>query len=149
MASGPNRRTFLRGAAGVAGLGAVGALSSKLDFARASEPRGDLRDAHVEIPVDLVSIRRRGRPPKKVLVCPDAQARKDQDVLWYDAGTSSLTISLVQFKEGSTPFDDVDLPTPMAANRVRNNAAGRYSYLIVARDGNNRTYALDPDLDII
>jgi hypothetical protein len=136
-------------------MGAVAGLSPKLGFASAIEPRGNPQpQADVEIPVVLVQIKSKGNAKKNVLVCPDVAAKKSDSVLWFDAGGNvgnvTLDILLVQFKGGRTPFADTDLPTPMAANAVSNTAdKGRYSYLIVARASDNKTYALDPDLDII
>ncbi len=156
-----DRRTFVRGTAGMVGMGALAGISTKLGFAREGKPRENAKEpqmqanqADVEIPVTLVEKRQKPSNPKKYqLSCPDAEAENGDTVRWY-GHTEGLTILLVQFKGGRSPFAEIDLPNPSAANnRVRNTADhGRYGYLVVAShtaNGQTRTYALDPDLDIV
>lgn len=146
VGKGVDRRTFVRGAAGAVGVGAVGAFSPKVSSAIGDEPQEEVATVEtVEIPVDLVSIKVSGQV-KKVLVCPDAEASPNDEVQWYTVN-DGLTIVLVQFK-GRSPFKGKEILNPTAKQKVKGNAAGTYSYTVVARDV-DRTYALDPDLDII
>ncbi len=143
MASEPDRRTFVRGAAGAVGLGAVGGLSPRDAFAGHGRP-----PAKVTIPVKL---ERLGRGLAKKLTCPSAVAERTQQVEWKTPG-NSLSIRLIQFKGGRTPFSQIEFQgsSQTIVKTVPDDAApGGYSYLIVAQDNNDKTYALDPDLDII
>ena len=155
MDTGSNRRAFLRGAAGAAGLGAVGALSSKLEFARAG-PVASV--AEVTIPVDLVD----DSPPsgRKRISCPDAYPSPNDKVTW-EATANVGEIHLVIFKNRS-PFGkgrqqknvlEHPASTPPAARKklgdtIHRDAQGKYDYTIVVRDTSGKTYALDPWLDV-
>ncbi len=77
MASGPDRRTFLRGAAGAAGLGAVGAFSTKLQFVGASEPPG--QPALVPITVALEQFGPAANPRFRVK-CEDKIVPKNSEL---------------------------------------------------------------------
>ncbi|UCG74861.1 MAG: hypothetical protein JSV95_08845 [Gemmatimonadota bacterium] len=152
MSDGLDRRTFVRGAAGAIGVGAVGGFTPALGVARVSSRAGQ-EATDVVIPVTLVQTGRstgRGRPRQWKLSCPPAEASPGEVVEWR--AQPGLTIDLVQFKGGRSPFAMVDLPAAALANApnrtVRTDAAGRYDYLIVASDA-DRTYALDPPLDIV
>jgi len=144
-----NRRTFVRGAAGAVGMGAVGALSPALESVGASERRQAATP--VKIPVSLEATgRRKGEARQMVLVCPGAVASPGEIVEWDPKG--NLSILLVQFKGGRTPFLEIELPEPVklavTERTVRKGTEGGYNYLIVAKDA-HRTYALDPPLDIV
>ena len=157
MASGPDRRTFLRGAAGAAGLGAVGALSTRVPYAAASVPLG--RPADVVIDVTLVPVS--GSTTRKRIVCADTEARAGDFIEW-EATTTNIEIFQIIFK-GRSPFrrgpDDLEVlegpgalgTAPNLKQRVFPGAEeGRYSYTILVKDtSTNRVYAKDPDLDII
>ena len=145
MLTGTNRRTFLRGAAGAVGMGAVGALSSKLQFVRAAEP---LARRTVTIYVYYVEGRLR---------CSDQIAERGDTVVWVPA-TGVDCIRQVVFKgprSSPSPFPQVILPggcsetNKKVSGNVRGNAERKkYVYLIAAKV-DDRTETLDPDLDII
>jgi hypothetical protein len=138
-------------------LGAVGAFSSKLEFARA-EPVAPVAD--VTIPVKLVD----DSPPpgRKRVDCPDAYAAPNDRVTW-EAGAGVGAIHLVIFKNRS-PFGkgrqqrgvlEHRANADAAARRklgdtIHNDAQARYDYTIVVRDNSTppKTFALDPWLDI-
>ncbi len=142
MASGPDRRTFVRGAAGAVGLGAVGGLSPRDAFAGHGRP-----PAPVKIRARLEPL---GKGGAMKLTCPSAVAERKQEVEWSTPG--NLLIRLIQFKGGRTPFSQIEFrgSSQTIVKTVPDDAApGGYSYLIVAQDNTDKTYALDPDLDII
>ncbi len=154
MDTGSNRRAFLRGAAGAAGLGAVGAFSSKLEFARASERVASQSD--VTIPVKLVDS---SPPGRKRVDCPNEWVFPNKNVTWQGDG-SVAEIHLVMFKNRS-PLghgrDQTDLLENTATEpdekkqlegEIHGKASGLYHYTIVVRDASKKTYALDPWLDV-
>lgn len=70
MASGPDRRTFLRGAAGAAGIGALGALSTKVPYAVAKERRSEASlAASITVSVVDVAAGPPGNPPPTLEGC--------------------------------------------------------------------------------
>ncbi len=145
MADVLNRRTFVRGAAGAVGVGAVSALSPNMKL-------GATELGPQPMPVEIeVELRTRGR--KKHISCPDASAAKNDNVKWK-IGSGVETIRLVAFK-GPSPLSEELLENTSTGDldggSVRGNAPlGRYSYTIVVKeDGGPKSYALDPDLDII
>jgi hypothetical protein len=160
MGRGPNRRTFVRGAAGAVGMGAVGAMSSKLGFAAVPEVASSANPTI--IPVTIVPIGQ-GKPgAKNKLVCPDAEAEKNWDVEWQ-ASTGVQAIRLVAFK-GRSPFrgagnKDIEVLEAPGTSTVPENLRaqvgggstelGTYSYTIVALGTDGKTYARDPELDIV
>ncbi len=153
MASRPDRRTFLRGAAGAVGMGAVGAFSSKLEFMRAAEA---FPADTVTIPVFLVpqgKFREKGRQRMKILVPPSAANRTD-DVVW-EARDGVKCINWIQFRPDS-PFATVDIngacsdSDKNARGSVKSDAAKKtYTYQIKVTGSDGRPYTKDPDLDII
>ena len=168
MGKGLNRRTFVRGATGAVGMGAVGAFS-KLRFANADEPDEPQSQEdctcpddppQVVIPVYLLQVGSR-----KEILCPDAQVDSCDLVCW-EARDGVGQVEHVIFKGGS-PWPG---PTAAGSNLSNQNLddeasgddrnlceqvpcnarAGKYRYTIVVREaGGTRRYAKDPDLDII
>ncbi len=153
MASRPDRRTFLRGAAGAVGMGAVGAFSSKLEFMRAAEA---FPADTVTIPVFLVpqgKLKEKGRQRMKILVPPSA-AEAGDDVVW-EARDGVQCIKSIKFLPDS-PFATLNIigacstAKRNAQGSVRSDAAKkRYTYKIQVTGSNGRPYTKDPDLDII
>ncbi len=153
MASGPDRRTFVRGAAGAVGLGAVGAFSSKLQFVGASEPPG--RPELVPIPVTFETIGSGPNQRTRVLV-PDVVARSGDEVEWSAPGDAEIV--LVAFK-GRSPWKvgnkDQEVLPGDGTNTLKKTVPmgvptkGKYSYTIVVKDSGGNTYAKDPDLDLL
>jgi hypothetical protein len=146
VGNGLDRRTFVRGATGAVGIGAVGAMSSKLQSAKiVGEEDTSMSLATVEI-VEIDVWLRGNR-----LMVAEEEARRNDRVDWKPE--EGLKVLHIQWKEAQTPFRLVDLPEPALrapANRaVRGDAQlKRYYYTIVAAD-EERTYLLDPPLDIV
>ena len=143
MASGPNRRTFLRGAAGVAGLGAVGAFSPEVELLRAAIalPAPKTITLHVHY-------------KNEKLTCPDTIAEPLDTVVW-EPSTGVDCIRQIVFK-GPSPFDKVLVEGECSehgknvAGKVRLNTDPKeYTYMVVAKVDDGSTKTLDPDLDII
>ncbi len=143
MASGPDRRTFLRGAAGVAGLGAVGAFSPEVEFLRAA----------IALPVPT-TITLHVRHKNGKLTCPNTIAEPLDTVVW-EPSTGVECIRQIVFK-GPSPFDKVLVEGACSergknvAGKVKSNAEPKeYTYMVVAKLDDGSTKTLDPDLDII
>ncbi len=152
MASGPDRRAFLRGAAGAAGVGVLGAVSPKLMFARAPSRR-DQPDVIIDVAFQAIGS---GTNARNRVLIGDAVANLGDEVEWR--APTGAEIVLVAFK-GRSPWrrgnrDEEVLPGngTNSLNRTVPTGAqtrGKYSYTIVVQDSSNNTYAKDPDLDII
>lgn len=149
MSTGPDRRTFVRGAAATVGLGAVGGLAPRGVFALPSLPDTVEQEADSPDPVEItVRLEKVGKGGAQKLTCPDAEAQATDEIQWKGDGVS---IRLIQFKGGRSPFDWIELPSdgnPPGQQPKTGVEHGRYSYLIVAEKG-GKVYALDPDLDIV
>lgn len=154
MGKGLDRRTFVRGAAGAVGMGAVGTLSSKLPYAAAQEAAQEAEQeaerqplpASIDVWLDDVAAEH-GRDQRWKIVCEDEVAAANSDVEWK-AGPNVARILAVSFK-GRSPFRhrgkdlqvlQPDGPgttgtgtegSPLKATTSANAAIGTYSYTIV------------------
>jgi len=151
MEQGPNRRTFLRGAAGAMGMGAVGVLAAKARFADASEP---LDSQAQVIPVYFVG----GGRKEGTLLVPDAAAAPGDTVTW-EPREGVRRIVHIKFKEaGRNPFDNTrDIfrnPSSGAAfskgvpDDATVDATHNYRIKVTLEAGGTAT-SKDPPLDIV
>ncbi|UCG76021.1 MAG: hypothetical protein JSV95_01530 [Gemmatimonadota bacterium] len=172
MGKGLDRRTFVRGAAGAVGMGAVGALSPKLSGAAAPKSgskAGQALDAKITVKlVDKGGGKHGGgRPQRWKIDCPDAEAGANSKVTW-EAGAGVSQILVVSFK-GRSPFrhsgKELQVFRPGDAGttgggkpgdpltaQTAGGADGTYTYTIVVQADSNSGGAIhskDPDLDII
>ncbi len=95
MASGPDRRTFLRGAAGAVGMGAVGAFSAKLPRATAGELR---TQTNPKVNVKMRNVGTPSSPRWKIEIDDNATAKQGEVVQWI-ADATVEKIQLVRFKK--------------------------------------------------
>jgi len=155
MHKGPRRRLFLLLAAGAVVMGTVGALSSKLQFASASEAeRAQEEPRVVDIPVFYVA---GGRHEGQILV-PDAKATREDTVVWVPKDGVRKILS-VEFDDLPNPFsrtqrrfpNDDDPAVRALSGRVeRDIADGSYKYTITVRQvAPGRPAERDPPLDIV
>jgi len=177
VGKGLNRRSFVRGATGAVGMGAVGVLSSKLRYATAKESGSNAsQQLHAEIDVKVVDVgdaKHSGRPERWKIVCPDVEAGSNSNVKWK-AEDNVAEIQVVSFK-GRSPFKHSGkelqvlqpgvpgttgdgTPTSPLEATTAGNTDGTYSYSIVVKatgdpaDATGPSGAVrtkDPDLDII
>ncbi len=168
MASGPDRRTFLRGAAGAAGLGAVGAFSAKLPRATAGELRTQPNPA-INVKMRDVAAGTASSPRWKIEIDDNATANQGQVVQWI-ADTTVDKIQLVAFKKHRSPFkfsgqemlalapgnpwtSGSGTPSdPLTATVAADADQITYTYSIKVKAAGNaggQEHEKDPDLDII
>ncbi len=95
MASGPDRRTFLRGAAGAVGMGAVGAFSAKLPRATAGELR---TQTNPKVNVKMRDVGTPSSPRWKIEIDDNATAKQGEVVQWI-ADATVEKIQLIRFKK--------------------------------------------------
>ncbi len=159
MASGPDRRTFLRGAAGAVGMGAVGALSTRLELGAASRP-ADKAQAVQKIQVLLVP--NGGKKGGMALFVPPASAGVGDKVEWVATTPNIEKIHKIAFNKPPQP----PVPNPFSETEsVFTNTSGtknlkltvlddaaedEYHYTIwVKQVSPGGILKLDPDLDIV
>jgi hypothetical protein len=143
----PDRRVFLRGAAGAVGMGAVGVFAARARFADASE-----RDAAsvVVIPVKYEN----GQAD-----IPDAEAERGNAVIW-EAQDGVHRIIWVKFDEKpSYPFHPAEAsehhnpePRKHLAREVRDDPGlvdKSFKYSIKIKPIGSGAVTIDPDLDIV
>jgi len=154
MEQGPNRRTFLRGAAGAVGMGAVGVLAAKIRFAGATEPVGS--QAVQIIPVFVVG---GGKKDPQILV-PGAAASPGDTVMWEPRDGVKRIVKIKFKKAGKNPFhktqDTFDNPGDRGfSKRVLDDTlddpkkAEHFEYEITVKPHDGPTKTLDPPLDIV
>ncbi len=157
MASGPDRRTFVRGAAGAVGLGAVGALSTKLELGAESRS-ADKNQAVQRIQVLLVP--NGGRQAGMSVFVPPASAHRTDRVIWEATTPNIESIKMIRFKEPGpkypNPFSHTAaaIPNPGSGSDMElpvlaDAPFGHYTYAISVKEVGNGTHHTDPDLDIV
>lgn len=158
MSKGPKRLLFLLLAAGAVAMGTVGALSSKLQFASASEAgkaeEGARKPSRVEIPVFMVA---GGKKEAQILV-PDAEASPEDTVVWVpkDGVKRILWVKFDSlpnpFSKTQRQFDNLPDPAVRALSRkvLSDIDRGTYKYTIkVLPEVPGPPDELDPPLDIV
>jgi hypothetical protein len=135
-------------------MGAVGALSTKLELAGASRP-ADKAPAEQRIQVLLVP--NGGIKGGKSVFVPPASARASDTVTWVATTANIERIHKIAFKPLlPNPFSETegefvnspsarDLGLPVLANAV----GGHYRYTIWVKEEGGGQHWKDPDLDII
>jgi hypothetical protein len=161
-----NRRTFLKGTAGAVGVGAVGALATKLKLGAASLSANPQEEPPPQrIPVYLVP--NGGKKQGMSVLVPPAWASAGDDVEWEPMGDNIERIIWVQFKD-RYPDGVVGIPNPFStSNRTIRNpnsgeakmrapvladaAIGTYNYRIMVQPigGGAPVQSDDPPLDIV
>jgi len=155
-----NRRTFLKGTAGAVGMGAVGALSSKLELG-AMSLSANTQPAVVEIEVYLV--KNGGTKRGKSVLAPGAEASPGDTVIWKAMTSTIKRIQRVHFKDSPNGFPNpfsktnANIPNPNpAADKNMNKGVlgdadmGQYNYRISVQDVDGPVYKSDdPPLDIV
>jgi len=145
-------------AAGAVAMGTVGVLSSRLQYAGASEAgnadEGARQQTIQEIPVYLVS---GGKKEAQILV-PDAQASRGDEVKWVPKD-GVKKIVWVRFDSAPNPFHASqkqfdNLPDPaqkaLSRNVLSTAAYGSYKYTIrVLPENPGPPIERDPPLDIV
>jgi hypothetical protein len=155
-----NRRTFLKGTAGAVGIGAVGALATKLKLGPASLSANT--QATVEtIPVFLVP--NGGKKQGMSVLVPPASASAGDNVEWLPKTDNIERIVRVQFKDPPNgtpnPFSNsnatINNPNPsdqakMNKQVLADAAEGTYNYRIFVKEKNSGVHKSDdPPLDIV
>ncbi len=158
MASGPDRRMFLRGAAGAVGMGAVGALATRLELGAASGS-ADKNQAVQQIQVLLVP--NGGKKKGVTLFVPPASAAEKDKVRWVATTPNIERIHKIAFDKPPPP-DPVPNPFSDTVAEFTNTPGTEdleltvldevkkttYHYTIWVKQKNGGMHQLDPDLDI-
>lgn len=155
-----NRRTFLKGTAGAVGMGAVGALASKLELGAASLSANTQATVQT-IPVFLVP--NGGKKRGMSVLAPPASASAGDNVEWQPMTANIERIVKVQFKDPPNgmpnPFSNstatIDNPNPATEKKMNkavlaDAAEGTYNYRIFVKEKNRGVHKSDdPPLDIV
>lgn len=174
MSKGMDRRTFVSGAAGAVGIGAVSAISSRVKLAEAREGVDSIQPGVATVPITVAIKDVQNGPKERWKVdCPNVTASAGDDLEWLP-GANVAEIVLVAFK-GRSPFAIgpgsnkqevavLEAGGPATASSTTTGALktvgipsgteGTYSYTIVVKGQSSpstldRAFAIDPDLDIV